>query len=79
MICRFSLAAQAAARTLEPYRMVEYLNELAKVFHSFYTKHRVVSEDNPKLTAARLTLVSGVKTVLANGLDLLGVSFPERM
>ncbi|MBL7158046.1 MAG: arginine--tRNA ligase [Candidatus Omnitrophica bacterium] len=78
-LCRFPLTVSAAARTLEPYRIVEYLNELAKIFHSFYTKHRVVSEDNPELTAARLALVSGVKTVLANGLDLLGVSFPERM
>ena len=55
------------------------MNELAKVFHNFYTKHRVVMDDSIALTKARLELVSAVKTVLANGLSLLGVSLPERM
>jgi len=79
MLCQFPLAVESAAASLEPYRMVEFLNDLAKIFHSFYTKHRVVREDDLELTAARLTLVKAVKTVLANGLRLLGVSLPERM
>ena len=79
MLCQFPLAIEASAVLLEPYRMIEYLNELAKAFHSFYTKHRVVSEDNLPLTKARLALANGVKAILANGLRLLGVSFPERM
>jgi len=79
MLSEFPLAVEASAKTLEPYRIVDFLNELAKVFHSFYTKHRVVSESEPELTKARLALVRGVKTVLANGLELLGISFPERM
>jgi len=79
ILSRFPLMVEASANTLEPYRIVEYLNELAKAFHSFYTKHRVVSEDNMPLTKARLELANGVKNVLANGLNLLGVSLPERM
>jgi arginyl-tRNA synthetase len=78
-LSRFPLAVEASARALEPYKMVDYLNALAKEFHSFYTKHRVVSDNNLKLTKARLELVGGIKAVLANGLGLLGISFPERM
>lgn len=79
MLNRFPLVVIASARNLEPYRIVEFLNELAKIFHSFYTKHRVVIDADLPLTKARLALVGGVKIVLAGGLDLLGISFPERM
>jgi len=78
MLLQFPLAVESSAKSLEPYRIIAYLNELAKIFHNFYSKHRVVTDDLP-LTKARLALVSGVKTVLANGLSLLGVSLPERM
>ncbi|UCD55097.1 MAG: arginine--tRNA ligase [Candidatus Omnitrophota bacterium] len=79
MLCQFPLVIKASAKMLEPYKVIDYLNELAKVFHNFYTKHRVVSDTDLPLTKARLTLVSGIKAVLANGLRLLGVSLPERM
>ncbi|MFQ6618749.1 MAG: arginine--tRNA ligase, partial [Fidelibacterota bacterium] len=64
--------------SLEPQHLTTYLQELATIFHKFYTEHRVVSRDR-KLTAARLALVKGTKTVLANGLKLLGISTPEYM
>lgn len=67
-----------AAEALEPYRVVEYLRELAGQFHKFYTLHRVVTEDE-ELSQARLLLVEGVRIVLRNGLALLGVSQPEKM
>ena len=76
---QFPFAVASSAKTLEPYRLVEYLNELAKVFHSFYTRHRVVTESDLPLTKARLSLVGAIKIVLATGLKLLGVSLPERM
>ena len=79
MLSQFPLIVEASAKTLEPYRVVDYLNELAKVFHNFYTKHRVVSKADLSTTKARLALVNGIKVVLANGLGLLGISFPERM
>ena len=79
ILSQFPIVVETSSRTLEPYRVVDYLNELAKVFHNFYTKHRVVSEDDLALTKARLTLVKAIKVVLANGLGLLGISFPERM
>jgi len=79
MLSQFPMVVETAARTLEPYRLVDYMNELAKLFHSFYTKYRVVSEDDLPLTSARLLLVRTIKIVLASGLGLLGVSLPERM
>ena len=67
-----------AANDLSPHRLIFFLMELAGQFHSFYNKHKVMNED-AQLTAARLYLCRGVKTVLANGLRLVGVTAPERM
>ena len=67
-----------AADKLEPYRVATYTMRLAADFHSFYHKHRVVTED-AKLTAARLLLAKAVAQVIRNGLAVLGVSSPERM
>lgn len=67
-----------ASQSLEPYRVVEYLRELAAAFHKFYAAHRAVTEDS-ELTAARLLLADGVRIVLRNGLAVLGISQPEKM
>ncbi|MBI4395051.1 MAG: arginine--tRNA ligase, partial [Candidatus Omnitrophica bacterium] len=67
-----------AAEHFEPYRVVDYLRELAALFHKFYTYHRVVSENMP-LTKARLLLTDCVRIVLRNGLEILGVSAPKKM
>lgn len=75
---QFPLTVALSARSHEPYMVLQYLQDLAKTFHSFYNKHRVVAQD-PELTTARLVLVDCVKTVLANGLRLLGVSLPKKM
>lgn len=67
-----------AAEALAPHRLIFFLMDLAGQFHSFYNKHKVITNE-AQLTAARLCLCQGVKTVLANGLALVGVSAPERM
>lgn len=67
-----------AARDLAPHRIIFYLLELAGHFHSYYNKHKVISDDQ-QLTGARLRLCQGVKTVLANGLHLVGLTAPEKM
>jgi len=67
-----------SAQSLEPYRVVDYLRELAAQFHKFYALHRVVTDDI-ELTGARLLLADAVRTVLGNGLAVLGVSAPETM
>ncbi|MCX5893046.1 MAG: arginine--tRNA ligase [Deltaproteobacteria bacterium] len=69
---------EAAARNLEPHRITYCLTELASQLHSYYNKHRFITEDG-ELTQARLGLVAGVKTVLAHGLKILGVEAPETM
>jgi len=51
---------------------------LAADFHSFYHKHKVVTDD-AGLTDARMVLIRAVAQVIANALSMLGVSAPERM
>ncbi|KPK40392.1 MAG: hypothetical protein AMJ78_07245 [Omnitrophica WOR_2 bacterium SM23_29] len=75
---QFPLAVRLSAQELEPYRIILYLQNLATCFHKFYEVHRVVSDDLA-LTNARLLLVDCVRQVLANGLSLLGVSYPKKM
>jgi arginyl-tRNA synthetase len=77
-IVRFPEVVEGSARELEPHRLTFYLNDLASVFHSYYNKNRVVSDDL-RLSMARLFLVKSVRIVLRNALRLLGVSAPERM
>lgn len=62
----------------EPHRIPYYLTQLASSFHAYYNKYRILSPDFD-LTQARLYLVAALKVVLENGLDLLGISAPERM
>jgi arginyl-tRNA synthetase len=69
---------EGAALYLEPHRLTYFLTELASQLHSYYYKQRFISDD-VNLTKARLFLVKGVKTVLAHGLGLLGVTAPETM
>lgn len=69
---------ETAALAYEPHRIPAYLQNLAGELHSYYNKYRIISADRP-LSQARLALVTAVRTVLANGLGLLGVAAPERM
>jgi len=67
-----------AADAREAHRLTRYVNELATVFHSFYTRCRVVTDDAP-LTQARLLLCDAARIVIRNALTFMGVSAPERM
>ncbi len=69
---------RGAARALEPHRVAFWLQELAGVFHPYYKAHRVIQDDRG-LMLARFALCAAVGRVIANGLDLLGVSAPETM
>lgn len=72
-----SLVAQSA-HDLAPHRIVFFLQDLAGLFHSYYNKHRFISDDTD-LTRARLWLGQGLRIVLRNGLELLGMNAPESM
>jgi arginyl-tRNA synthetase len=67
-----------AAEELAPHRIIFYLMDLAGQFHSYYNKHKVLSDDG-NVTAARSCLCRAVKIVLRNGLQAVGISAPESM
>ncbi len=77
-IAYFPVVVEGSARALEPHRIAVFLLELVAMFHSYYNKHRVISDDI-ELTCSRLKLMDAIKTVLKNGLLLLGVSAPPSM
>ena len=77
-VTRFSDVTEGAAMALEPHRLTFYLNDVAALFHSYYNKYRILSDDEG-LSRARLFLIKSILTVLRNALRLLGVSAPERM
>ena len=78
----FPRIVRSAAELNAPHRVARYLEELAGVYHRFYDACRVLPGENgpePELTRARLWLCEATRTVLANGLALLGVGAPDRM
>jgi arginyl-tRNA synthetase len=77
-ITRLPEVVEGAALSLEPHRLTFYLNDLAALFHSYYNKHKVLS-DEEGLSKARLFLTKSILTVLGNALKILGVSAPEKM
>ncbi len=66
------------AKTYEVHRLPRYALELAREFHNFYERERVITEDK-KLTSARLALIMATKIVLANTLNIMGIDTPEEM
>jgi arginyl-tRNA synthetase len=81
----YPAVVEGAARTHEPHRIAYYLYELAGEFHAHWNRGtemsylRFIIQNDPQMTLARLALVQGVVTVLASGLDLLGVEAPQEM
>ncbi|MFE6053272.1 arginine--tRNA ligase [Kitasatospora sp. NPDC056446] len=78
----FPRVLAAAGELREPHRVAVYLEELAGKYHRFYDNCRILprgDEEVTDLTRARLWLADATRTVLANGLTLLGVTAPERM
>jgi arginyl-tRNA synthetase len=78
LLLDFPTVVEASAITFEPHRLTSYLHDVATGLHKFYQDVKVVIPEKP-LALARLGLCLGTKTVLANGLKLLGVSAPEKM
>ena len=81
-LAEFPRVVQASADLREPHRIARYLEDTAADYHRFYDNCRVLpmgDEEATDLNRARLLLVDATRTVLANGLALLGVTAPERM
>ena len=62
-----------------PYKITNYIHELAEAIHAFYTECRVIDRDNLEVTSSRLALCLASKITLSNALNLLGVSAPTHM
>jgi len=77
-LASFPEVVRGAALAREPHRIPTYLVETAAEFHRFYHACRVVSDDAAR-SRGRLLLAAAARTVLANGLALMGVTAPERM
>jgi arginyl-tRNA synthetase len=81
-LAEFPRIVAGAAELREPHRVARYLEELAGVYHGFYADCRVLpmgDEPISPIHSARINLCAATLQVLKNGLDLLGVSAPERM
>ena len=78
LIDSFDDVLESSALQLAPYKITYYLMDLASAFHDYYTKYRIIQDDT-ELMQARLALCEGVRKVLRQGLDLLGVSALEKM
>jgi arginyl-tRNA synthetase len=77
-LATFPEVVRGAAAAREPHRIPAFLMETAAEFHRFYHACRVVSDDRER-SRARLLLCEATRTVVRNGLTLMGVSAPERM
>ena len=81
-LAQFPRVVASAAELREPHRVARYLEELAGVYHGFYADCRVLplgDESATSVHSARAALCAATKQTLKNGLELLGVSAPERM
>jgi arginyl-tRNA synthetase len=81
-LAEFPQVVATAAQLRAPHRVARYLEELAGTYHRFYDNCRILPRGDEQVTdlhRARLWLNDATRVVIANGLDLLGVSAPERM
>ena len=82
VLADFPRIIATAAELREPHRVCRYLEEVATAYHKFYDSCRVLPRSDEELSGlhvARLWLCAASRQVIANGLDLCGVTAPERM
>lgn len=75
----YPVMIQDAGENNQPNLLPNYLLELAGIFHQFYTECRVLNEEEICITQNRLFLSECTRQILMNGLDIMGVTAPERM
>jgi len=82
LLADYPRVVASAAELREPHRIARYIEEVATSYHSFYASCRVLPQGDEPVTSlniARLWLCGATRQVIFNGLELLGVSAPERM
>ena len=78
-LSNFPEVVKVASKERAPYKITNYIHEVAEKIHAFYTECRVIDRDNLEVTSSRLGLCLASKIVMKNALTLVGVSAPERM
>lgn len=76
---KFGDVVTEAANEKAPYKITNYIHDIAELTHSFYSECRVIDRTNIEVSASRLALCLACKIVLRNALNLVGVSAPEHM
>lgn len=79
LLSRFPDAVKRAMEGNEPSIITRHTTLIAQAYNKYYFEHRIMSEDDPAGTAARIALTRAVKEVIKTGLWLIGVEAPERM
>ena len=78
MLVRFPEAVEEAAKNYNPQILVRYSLDLARQFHNFYEKERIIGEEK-ELMSVRLELIKAARIIFKNLFELLGISLPKRM
>jgi len=78
-LAKFPDLVEEISQNYAVHHLPQYVIGLADKFHNFYEACRVIDEENPEMTAARLELVKAVQIVLAETLRLMGISAPDKM
>ena len=77
-LSRYPEIIELAANNRAPQHLVHYLRDIANELHSYYNAHQFIVDDT-NLRNARLALIHATRTVIASGLDIIGVSAPDTM
>ena len=78
-LSNFPNVVNDAAKERAPYKITNYIHDLASLIHEFYTECRVIDRDNISVSSSRLALCKASEQVMKNALNLIGVSAPEHM
>ena len=79
ILLRFSFIIQLTITENKPHHLIHYLTELAQVFQTYYQKEIIIELTNLSKTQQRLLMIQGTKEILKIGLNLAGISAPDRM
>ena len=79
LLANFPDVIRLASKERAPYKITNYIHDVAEAIHLFYTECRVINRDDLEVTSSRLSLCLASKIILRNALKLLGVSAPTRM
>ena len=79
LLANFPNVVSDSAKERAPYKITNYIHDLAGLIHEFYTECRVIDRDNIETSSSRLALCKASEIVMKNALNLIGVSAPEHM